>query len=70
LLLLLLRFSFRCKFVVIGLAIFDNDVLCAFLIREKVGIPAKEAKDSVEEGVDVALLLDYAHEDAVETSLL
>jgi len=70
LLLLLLRFGFRCKFVVIRLASVDNDLLGSLLVGEKVGIPAKKPKDGVEEGVDVALLLDDAHEDAVETSLL
>ncbi len=67
---LLLGLGIGSKFIEVSLAGVDNDLLGTFLVGEEVGVPAEEAEDNVEEGVNVALLLDYAHQDAVETCLL
>lgn len=69
LLLLLLQLCLCRILFVVGLASVDDDLLGPLLVGEEVGISPQEAKDGVEEGVDVSFLLDDGHENAVEAGL-
>jgi hypothetical protein len=70
LLLFFFDFKFGVEFLVVSLACVDYDFLRTLLVREEVCVSSQESKDNVKEGVNVALLLNDAHENSIESGLL